>query len=62
MAVTASKLDAKSFAKPDETRPFVANGHLDVLTFGGITAGAPPGSRKGDDLPEGESITRETAS
>lgn len=39
VATTTSKLDAKSFEKPDETRAFVENGHLDVLTFGGITAG-----------------------
>ncbi len=39
MATTTPKLDAKTFDEPDETRQFVGKGHLDVLTFGGITAG-----------------------
>lgn len=39
MGATMAKLDTKSFEKPDETREFAANGHLDVLTFDGITAG-----------------------
>lgn len=32
-------LDVKNFDAPDETRPFVAKGHVAVVTVGGVTAG-----------------------
>lgn len=32
-------LDKRSFETPDETRPFEANGHMDVITLGDFTIG-----------------------
>ena len=32
-------LDKRSFETPHETRPFAANGHMDVITLGDFTVG-----------------------
>jgi len=32
-------LEAKSLGSPDETRPFVGKGKMDVVTVGGVTVG-----------------------
>lgn len=34
-----SNLEAKSFERPDETRPFEARGRIDLVTVGGATLG-----------------------
>lgn len=34
-----ANLEAKSFAKPDETRQFAGNGHMDIVNLGGMTVG-----------------------
>lgn len=31
-------LESKSFSSPDETRPFKAKGHIDVVNIGGVSA------------------------
>ena len=39
MATTTPNLDVKSLNAPDETRPFKANGRLEIVTVGGLVVG-----------------------
>ncbi len=34
-----NEMEARNIASPDETRPFQANGHMDVVTIGDFTIG-----------------------
>lgn len=36
---TVNTLEAKSLDSPDETRPFVDKGRVDIVTIGGVTVG-----------------------
>lgn len=36
---TAQRLEAKSLDSPDETRPFVDKGKVDIVNLGGVTVG-----------------------
>lgn len=37
--IDAARLEAKSLDQPEETRPFVAHGRVEVVTLGAVTVG-----------------------
>jgi quercetin dioxygenase-like cupin family protein len=39
MATTTPGLDVKNLSAPDETRPFTANGRLEIVNVGGMVVG-----------------------
>lgn len=48
-----AELDARTFDSPDETRPFVAHGRMEVVKVGGLTVGKgifEPGWRWSQDV------------
>jgi uncharacterized cupin superfamily protein len=51
--VVAAPVESRNIAEPQETRPFQAHGHLDVVTLGDFTLGVgtfEPGWRWSEDV------------